>query len=295
MRQFLRKARVTFGGEKEGFIVNAGAVQRHEMRVAFSVSRSISGSPNTFSISVWNLNRNHRNGVGKEFDLVTLEAGYAPDASDDGAGIIARGRIRDVQHDRAGPDIITSVSCGDGDSAYRRAVISKTYPAGTHVKDVIEGIYGELKKQGIRRGEITLPEGAKTFARPYSMCGSCTRELDVLGRGGRFYWSFQNETLEIIPADGHLPGVTLIKASSGMIGIPTFTDNGIKVTALLNPSVRPNRLVAIESDIVELNSENGLYRVSQVDFNGDNTQGDFTMAIHGEAINAGKVDQGVKS
>lgn len=293
MRQWLRKVRVTFPG---GFTVNPNSrVETHELRVAFQVSKGISGSPNTFEIKLWNLAPGHRNAVGRELESVQLEAGYMPPEGGGNLGIIAKGRIRDFQHDRDGPDIITTVSCGDGDLAYRRATVSKTIPKGTPVPDVVEELYKELEKQGISKGEWKFPEEPKTFKRPYSMCGSCTRELDTLGRGNGFYWSIQNETMEVIPADGFLQGNLLISPTTGMIGTPTITDNGVKVKALLNPAARPNRLVKVESEVLQMNAKGDTYRISQVDFDGDNQQGDFTMFIHGEAVGgSGKVDEGVK-
>lgn len=292
MRQWLRKARIKFPG---GFTVNpSGRVERHELRVQFSVSRGISGSANTFEVRLFNLSAGHRNSIGKEFETVQIEAGYVPPEGGGNLGIIAKGQIRDYQHDREGPDIITTVSCGDGDLAYRRATISKTLPKGTTLPDVVEEIYKELQKQGIEKGELKFPDDPKTFKRPYSMCGACTRELDTLGRGNGFYWSIQNEVLEIIPSDGNLAGSILVSPQTGMIGAPTITDNGVKVKALLNPNARPNRLVQVQSETLQMNSQGGAYRISQIDFDGDNQEGDFTMDIHGEAISGGKVDEGIK-
>lgn len=292
MRQWLRKARVTFDG---GFIVNpSNRVEVHEMRVQFSVSRGISGSPNTFEIKIFNLNEGHRNAIGRELDKVMLEVGYVPPEGGGNIGIIAKGRIRDYQHDREGPDIITTVSCGDGDLAYRKATISKTIKKGTPLPEVVDEVYKDMKKQGIDKGEWEFPDQPRTYKRPYSMCGSCTRELDTLGRSNGFYWSIQNETLEIVPSDGFLPGAILISPSTGMIGTPTITDNGIKVKALLNPQARPNRQVKVESEVLQMNRKGSMYRISQLDFDGDNQEGDFVMNIHGEEINGKKVNEGKK-
>lgn len=292
MRQWLRKTRVTFPG---GFTVNpSNRVETHELRVQFDVSKGVSGSPNTFTIKLFNLSPEHRNALGRELEQVTLEAGYIPPEGGGNLGIIAKGRIRDFQHDREGPDIITTVSCGDGDSAFRKATISKTIPKGTPIPDVVEELYKELEKQGIDKGEWKFPEDIRTLKRPYSMCGGACRELDTLGRGNGFYWSIQNETMEVIPGDGYLEGMILISPSTGMIGAPTITDNGVKVKALLNPDARPNRQVKVESEVLQMNAQGDTYRISQLDFSGDNQEGDFTMSITGESLSGGKVDEGVK-
>jgi hypothetical protein len=293
MLQWLRKVRVTFSGSSGTYVINPGGNQTDQLKVAFSISKGISGSANSAEIQIWNMNEDHRNSVGKELDDVVLEAGYMPPGGSSNVGIIFSGQMRDVEHEKNGPDIITRLSCGEGDRALRKAVISKTYPKGTPVQEVVEAIYLEFEKQGIKKGEWKFPDNMKIPKRPYSACAPCSRELNSLGRSNGFYWSIQNGTMEVIPGDGFLPGVVLLNSSTGLIGVPTITDNGVKVSALLNPEIRPNRTVKIESEVLEMNGENGLYRVSQIEYTGDNRDGNFEVQIHGEAIKSGKVDEGI--
>lgn len=292
MQQFMRKVRLTAGS----ILLNPGGMLQHEIKIAFNVSKGISGSANTASIDIWNLNEGHRNALGKELDEVTLEAGYIPPGGGGNVGVIFKGQLRDVEHRREGPDIISSISCGDGDKAFRSATTSKAFPKNTPVKDVVEELYSQLAKQGIDRGEWKFPDDIdeKKFKRPYAMCGGCTRELDRLGRGKGFYWSVQNGVMEIIPGDGYIGGVVPISAETGMIEVPTITDNGVKVRTLLNPEIRPNRRVKVSSSIIEMSAQDGIYRVSQATYSGDNRDGSFEVSIHGEAVKGGKVDEGKK-
>ncbi len=295
MRQYLRKVRVTFNGG--ALVINPGGIEQHPLKVAFSVSAGISGSANTASIELWNLNEGHRNAVGKELDSVQIEAGYIdPATGQSNVGIIFKGDLRDVEHRRDGPDIISKISCGDGDKAFRSATISKSFPKGTPVPEVVEEIYNELAKKGVKKGEWKFPDDIddKKFKRPYAMCGGCQREMNTLARGKGFYWSVQRGTMEVIPSDGYIGGVVLISAATGMINTPTITDNGVKVDCLLNPEIRPNRRVRIQSEVLEMNAEGGEYRVSEATYSGDNRDGDFKVSIHGESIQGGKVDEGKK-
>lgn len=314
MLQYLRKVRATFNG---GYTVNPGGITTHEMKIAFNISKGISSSANTAEIEIWNLNESSRNSMGKEFDEVTLEAGYMPPAGLSGPGILSfldgllpsfgavstgsggnvgiifKGNIRDVEHTRDGPDIITRISCGDGDKALRKATTSKSYPKGTPVKDVVDDLYKELEKQGVKKGEWKFPDDMEpNFKRPYATCGSCSREMDTLGRGRKFYWNVQNGTMEIVPGDGFIGTIVYLSPSSGLIGVPTITDNGVRVSALLNPEIRPNRRVQVESDVLEMNAANGVYRVSQCDYSGDNRDGEFRVDVTGESVKGGKVDEG---
>lgn len=293
MLQYLRKVRASFNG---GLIINPGPVSVHEIKIEFSISKGISSSPNSAEIKLYNLAETTRNGMGKEFDAITLEAGYMPPGETGNVGIIFKGAVRDVEHKREGTNIITTIACGDGDAAFRRATISKSYPSGTPVKDVIDDITKQMEAKGLSRGEFKYPEAleGKTFKRPYAACGSCVRELDTIGRGNGFYWSSQNETLELVPSDGFVGTVALITPETGMIGTPAITDNGVRVAALLNPEIRPNRRVQIKSHTLEMNAQDGMYRVSECTYSGDNYTGEFKVDITGEAIKGGKVDEGIK-
>lgn len=296
MRQYLRKVRLKASGSGGSLVLNPGPVQMHEIKIAFDVAKSISSQANSASIRIWNLAESSRNAIGKELDQITLEAGYMPPGETGNVGVIFQGQMRDVEHTREGPDIVTKLSCGDGDKAFRRATISKTYPAGTKVEDVVEGVYQELEKEGVSRGEWRFPENMEPFRRPYSVCGGCKRELDTIGRGKDFYWSVQNGAMEVHPADGFIGGIVLITPQTGMIDVPTITDNGVKVSCLLNPEIRPGRRVRIESQVLEMNAEGGEYRVSEATYSGGNhDESDMRVAITGEAIKGKKVDQGRKS
>jgi hypothetical protein len=146
------------------------------------------------------------------------------------------------------------------------------------------------------RVEFKYPDAMKekTFKRPYATCGLCSRELDTIGRGNGAYWSIQNEAIEVVPGDGFIGGIVEITPDTGMIGTPTITDNGVKVSAMLNPEIRPNRRVKVSSQTLEMNAADGIYRVSGLTLSGDNMTGDFKVEITGEAINGGKVDEGKK-
>ena len=294
MQQYLRKVRLTASGSGGSVVLNPGGVDGHQLKIGFDVSKSISSTANNATIRIWNLKESTRNALGKELDDITLEAGYMPPSGGSNVGVIFRGQIRDVEHTRSGPDIISTLSTGEGDKAFRRATISKSYPAGTKVETVVEDIYKELEKEGVSRGEWKFPEDMQAFRRPYAACGGCKREMDTISRGKDFYWSVQNGVMEVVPGDGYIGGVVLITPRTGMIDVPTITDNGVKVSCLLNPEIRPGRRVRIESEVLSMNGEGGEYRVSEVTFSGDNRDGDFVSAICAESIQGGKVDEGKK-
>ena len=308
MLQYLRKCSVRFNG---GYTINPGGIQKHELKIGFSVEKDISSTANTATISIWNMAPGHRNAVGKEFDEIELSAGYMPPSGLSGAGffnfmgssfgmsggnvgIIFKGNVRDVKHERDGPDIVTRIECGDGDEALRRGVTSKSFPKGTKVEDVVNELYSKMSEYGVTKGEWVFPTDMEpTYKRPYAMCGQCSREMDTIGRGKGFYWSVQNGAMEIIPSDGFIGQTIVLNSNSGLIDSPSVTDNGVQASALLNPEIRPNRPVQIESEMLQMNGmSETMFRVGACTYSGDNRDGDFRVDFHGETINGDKVDEG---
>jgi hypothetical protein len=278
-----------------GFVVNPGGLQGHQMKVAFSVAKDLSSTANDGFVEIWNLNEGHRNAVGRELKDVELEVGYMPPEGGSNVGLIAVAQIRDVVHRIEKPDIITRIEFGEGDKAFRRATISKTWPANTRVETILEDIAAELEAQGIRRGEWVLPEGLQDEirARPVSVHGDARREIDILGRSHRFYFNVQNGVHEIIPADGFIDGTVVLESGSGLIDVPSITDNGCTFSCMMLPDLRPGRKVQINSKTLQMNAAGSQYRVSQATYTGDNKSGDFRIDGTGEAIQSdGKVDEG---
>lgn len=292
MKQYLRKVRLQASGSGGSLRINDGDSNPKELKIAFTIQKGISSTQNSAEIKIWNLSETSRNAIGKELDDITLEAGYLPPDGGGNVGIIFKGQMRDVKHSREGNDIITTLSCGEGDKPFRNATISKTYPAGTKVETVMEDIGKQMQKEGVTKGEWKFPDDMPKFKRPYSVCGTCKREADTLGRSYGFYWNVQNNAMEVIPGDGYIGGTVVLSAESGLIDSPTITDNGMQCRALLNPEIRPNRRVKIISQTLEMNGENGEFRVGQVTYRGDNKNGEFVVDIEGEAINGKKVDEG---
>lgn len=289
MQQWLRKVRVIFSGG--GLIVNAGAETDKQLNVEFSIEKTISGTTNTLNVRIHNLAEATRNAIDKEFSDIEIQAGYIPPGGPDLTGTVFFGQIEDWTHEREGAEIVTTVRAGDGGKAVRKSTLSKTYPTGTPPELVVEDVYAEYAKHGVERGEWLFPP-MEPFIRPYSVSGAGSRILNDLGRSKGFYWSIQNQVMEVIPGDKSLPLITLINKNTGMIGYPQITDNGIRVAALINPEVRPNRVIAIESEFVP--AANGEFRVGRINYNGSNREGDFHMIIHGERATGGTVDEAIK-
>lgn len=284
-RQWKRVVEVTISGK-------AGTLTVRDLKIDFSISKSIGSKQNTATIAVWNLTKSHRRQLGEEFDKIEIKAGYLEGP----VSTIFKGSIRDVTHTKETADVKSEMECGDGDEGIGKGAVSKTFPAGTKPKAIIEHVVGEMP--GTTKGEMKGIDDLPAYKRPVSIYGWGFRELDKLGREHGFYWSIQNGEFQAVKNDQTLTGTTMISKETGMIGIPEVTDKGCKVKALLNPNIAPGRMIDVRSDFLDEASGKdkrksddggGIFRVSEVTFSGTNRGEEFYVDAEGNRVEGGKV------
>ena len=285
VRQWIRVVEVTVTGK-------AGTLTVRDLKIDFSVSKGIGSKQNTATIAIWNLTASHRKQLGEEFDTIELKVGYR----DDALATIFKGNIRDVTHTKETADVKSEMECGDGDEAYSKGAVSKTFAAGTKPREIVEYLAGEMP--GATKGEMKGLDDLPAYKRPVTLFGWSWSEMDKIGREQGLYWSIQNGQVEAMKSDQHLQGTTVLSSETGMLGIPEITDKGVKVKALLNPNVAPGRLIDVRSDFLDQESGRdkrktdqggGLFRVSDVTFSGTTRGDEFYVEAEGSRVEGGKV------
>lgn len=260
--------------------------------ISFSGTKTLGSKQNTFEVTIWNLSKSTRNMLGSEYDKITVEAGY----KESGFSLVFTGSIRDVTTTKSSPDIETKISAGDGDEGVGKGAVSKTFPAGTKPKEIVEHIRGEMPKT--EAGPMVGLDDLPAYTRPVSLFGWAARELDQIGREHAFYWSIQNGKFQAVKNDRHLGGNILISSETGMIGTPQVTDKGVKVKCLLNPDILPGKTVDVRSDFLDEGSGRdkrrsddggGLFRVNSVALAGHSREQSWYCEIDGNRVQGDKV------
>lgn len=285
MRLWIRDLILTFSGDG-GSLTLAPNGNGQMLRVRFKVKKTITGSaPNAGTLEIWNLSKESREALRKELDSARLEAGHVEAGN---RGIILTGQIRDVAHARENADIVTTVEVGDGEKGYRQGTIRRTFPAGTKPAEMIDAILEQMPE--VDRGVIhEAVQDLPAYPRAVVMCDFCTRELDKIGRTHGLHWSVQDGALEVVPGDRFIDEVTVISQRTGMIGVPSVTDKGIEVRTLLNPQIKVGRVIEVRSETLDMNDEQGRFRVSGVGFSGDTHADDWFADITADRIQGDRV------
>jgi hypothetical protein len=216
MTAFQRAYRLNVGGIE---IDASEGVGLRALRMLFSVERDDKRHPNNAEIKIYNLTRAHQAALAKAPEVrVRLEAGYVGEL-----GTIFDGDLRSARSKREGPDIVTTISGGDGEAKIRTARINKTFSAGTPVATVI----GELGKAlGVGAGNLRdfagakLGNGSRTLTRSMTLSGPVFDELEHVCRSCGLRWSVQDSALQLrhegLPV-GDRQG-PLLRPDSGLIG-----------------------------------------------------------------------------
>lgn len=240
-------------GRKATLIVSAGSsgLDLSAMRFRFTIQQADTQSPNTLYVRIYNLAPTTVQKIQGEFTSITLQAGY----ENGNFGVVFQGTIKQFMRGRErNVDSYLDIWAADGDEFYNFGLVNQTLAAGSSPAQVlaaitkqnseddrlpyatdVNGMLGGIPAQALARGKV-LWGMSRDYAR------------DWANKYG-FRWSIQNGQVVIVPITGYRPGEAVkLSSTTGMIGVPETTEDGVRVRILLNPSVRVGCLVQIAQD-----------------------------------------------
>lgn len=271
--------------------------EKEDLHISFECNLRTRGEPNDATIRIYNLSPTTRNLLREDGAGVRLFAGYVGQVDKIYEGTI----IVPTTNPDGNVDTVTEVISGDGYRNLDRSYFAKSYSAGTPVLTILTDVATEL---GLPFEIDPAPVAGLSLLRGRSFDNKLKRVLKELCRDYGLAWKIDYGILKIGLADTvdkTNPTAVVLNETSGLIGTPTVkferykkeTRRRVVARSLLNPGLRPGRLVKIESDrfIVEVekrfqknNSEvtpNGVYLIDEATFSGDNFGGDFDVEVTG--------------
>jgi hypothetical protein len=272
---------------------SGSALDLSAMRVKFTVRQDSLQAPNTLYARVYNLAKS----TGKlikslEGQQVTLSAGYQGNF-----GLIYSGEIRQVNNGRESPtDTYCDIFGGDSDRAINFGVVNKTLAAGStpqdHWNEALKGL--QAVDPNVQQGYVGVDLSQPRYPRSFTLYGMVRHTLRLLAQSKDASYSIQSGKLQLVPNNSAIGGnILVLNSLTGLIGMPTETIGGILIRALINPHLTVNSLVqvneadinradlqqaygaslsqdlAIGKDGLNLGTADGVYRVLQLNWNGD--------------------------
>jgi len=241
-------------------IVTADATMSIDgLRVIFSIKKTRTREQNKSEIKVYNLSETTRSTIKEEGRHVKLYAGYKNDI-----GLIFRGDIREVFHLKQGADIITTITCGDGDNAIINTFVNKTIKRGTPLIDKLNYLVGLLAPD-VQKGKFVGVDGLEGNQTATTFTGTVRDELDRLAEKYDFEYTIENHKLNIVRNKQNTGLSEVISPETGMIEAPIARENNkVEVKCLLNNNLKCNDLFRLESKFIKRD-----YRIDRLTFEGD--------------------------
>jgi hypothetical protein len=254
----------------------AGAGVRHTgLRVGFKVEHKASKAVNTAEIRIFNPAPTTISALAVPGTVLRLLVGY------DVPMVIFQGPpVKDgIELKKEGADRILKVDAADGGRAYVGTRFNTSLTTPTTFGQVLALVLAEtLWFRGYidpTIEAISLPHGIVLQGRPAEIMDRLAAAALPLGAD----WFVRDGALYVVARGTSTPEVApLISSTTGnLIGSPTQTKKGCKVTALIDATMRPGRAFVVESLLV-----NGEFVARDVVFTGDSGYDrEFYMAITG--------------
>lgn len=277
MRQFDRRVSVT-----------VDTVKFDALDCLFRVRKTLKPEPNTCELTIWNLHEDHRNQLeglvpkgtapATKGIACSIEAGYK-----DGVSLIWNGDLRTAETIYDGPDVLTVLSSGDGEKAWRHAREHIAFGPKTPVQTALLAIARSL---GVAPGNLSQVvarmkiAGSAIFPTGKVISGSVSRELVNLARSADLEVSIQDGALQFLDrGQMALSTPVLLSEETGMVGQPTVDNEGVlRVRTKLNPDIRVGHPIVLKSKKL-----NGMYRTEVAEWLCDTAGNDWYIDIEGTA------------
>lgn len=276
-----------------------GELDLSNLDMVFKCVKTIKPEPNTLDLSIYNLQESSRDylmGSGGRFatqkknissslhgkgfagdkHVCRLEVGY----SQADVHQIFLGEIRSCYSMVRGPDIITTLSTGDGDKAIQTSRCAVPHGPQIPLETALRAIVTTL---GVGEGNLDLAiSRLKTrgitsiYPRGGVAYGSSWKELQSFARSAELEISIQDGALMILDKGKPLEGKAIrIAPNSGLLESPSIDSDGtVTAKCFIIPQLRPGAKVAFDSLQVK-----GGYRILRCEWSGDTRSPDWFCTI----------------
>ena len=246
-RNFLRVCSLSLTGASSRVITGGGST---DLDIVFDIKATTLQAPNVASFRVFNPSQDTIAAFkNKEFKTVQFSAGY-----EDHSGSVYYGNIMQSRAGRENAvDGYLDIFCADAGNAYQQARVTKTLPAGYTPRDRLQVALDALAPFGVTLRTVNVDLLTPKYPRGAAIAGMARDVIRSVALSAGAVWSIQDgRFLDIIDHNKPTPGPTkwVLNSSSGMVGIPEQTENGVLVRSLLNPAWGVNDLVQVDQEAI---------------------------------------------
>lgn len=273
---------------RDQFFVTTEETRIEDLRIAFSIEKSLKAEPNAATLTVYNAAPQTLALLRERPLSVTLEVGYDGD--------LARAFVGDLTYAATttdGPNRVTKIQAGDGARAHRSARVSRTFRAGTDARTAVAEAASSMGLK-IPTSLADVDELRQQFASGVTLEGPSQAEMTRILKAKGMDWSVQDGTLAVYRARDHRndPPIIFTTESGERVegvrilgspeeGAPTKETKvpSLKFRAQLYPQILPGARIEVRARDVQ-----GIYRVERVAHTGDTGGGDWQTEVEGKPL-----------
>lgn len=245
--------------------VNGFTIEK--LRINFSIEYRKAATPAEGHVEVYNLTRQSRTRIATAGGRFRIQAGHAGRT----LYTIGDGDVRRVSHSVMPPDVVTRIYFGGNVEDRQNAVWVQAFPGSVHTRSIVEDAVSTYDRLVL--GDISaIPADSRQT--DFSASGQTDSELKDFLEPIGFYF-YEDKGVVNVAALGEVASAAsgTISESSGMIGSPEHTEDGVRVRTLLSGRYSLADTLRVHSTANPLG--NTLYTVESIKHVGDNWGGGF--------------------
>ncbi|MFW6031644.1 MAG: baseplate hub protein [Myxococcota bacterium] len=252
IRLFRRRYDLTVGGLRFGGTVDPDTASH--LHVSFTVTKNLRRHPNDCTISLVNLSPDSRRRL-EQLDTVPVKllAGYEQEMAQ-----IFVGRLRDINTERDGPDLVTTIEGLDGGQQHKAGRVNRSFAKDVSIGDVLKQVVRDVGESIVGEGNLSdvlgRPEMKRKLTQGMTLQGHATEELERVATAAGLEWSVQDERLQFLLRGRALEGEAVrLAPDTGLIGSPSIDNEGlVTVRSLMIPDVWPGRRLKVEGEFLDV-------------------------------------------
>lgn len=236
-QQYIRKVSLLIGSD------TGESLDLSELHLNFAVWSSTAQTLRHARIRVYNASDDTVQRIQNEFTRVVLQAGY-----DGNFGLIFSGTVGQYSRGReSATDTYLDIVAQDAAPAYNYAVMNTTLAKGWQPDDYYKSLLKSFGPYGVNQGN--KPEFSSSAAPRGKVCYGMARDyMRSFAAATGTRWYLKDGQLHVIPLNGYLPDeAVVLRADTGMIGIPVQTLDGVVVRCLMNSNIITGGRVKIDN------------------------------------------------
>lgn len=234
--------------------VKNGAVQALDLsdfRITFRVAQATVNSPKFAEIYIYNLSEEMMNLLaGKDNEqkgqTIILEAGYQSFYD-----IVFKGSVFQFRRGRDNPtDKFLCIIAQSGEAA-KYAITNASVIAGINAMEERNIILKDLQEKGVDPRYLNDID-SKAYVRGRVLFGQSTELLNKLAANTGSVCRIEDDQITMIEENGKTNEQAIVLTpSTGLVGMPQLTLDGLRFTALLNPSIKFGSQIQIDMSLVQ--------------------------------------------